>query len=278
VATAWWTLFAMLAFAANSLLCRMALGDASIDPASFSTLRIVSGAVTLAVLVAVRHGRVRVAGSWPSAAALFLYAVPFSFAYVSLATGMGALILFGAVQSTMMVAAVASGERPTGLQWTGLLAALGGLAYLVFPGLQAPSPLGAFLMVAAGVAWGAYSLRGRAVTDPLRDTAGNFARAVVLVLLVSVGFYGDVALSVRGAVLAVASGALASGIGYAVWYTALRGLTATRAAIVQLSVPVIAALAGVIVLDEVMTQRLVIAASAILGGVACGVVGGRKRR
>jgi drug/metabolite transporter (DMT)-like permease len=262
------TLLALTAFAANSVLGRAALGGDTIDAASFSALRLLSGALTLWLLVTVRRGRTQLSGSWLSATYLFLYAVPFSFAYESLATGTGALILFGAVQATMLIAAVSSGERPGWLQWLGLLMALGGLVYLVLPGVSAPDLLGSALMTVAGIGWGLYSLRGRGATDPLGETAGNFARSLPMVALVSAASLGVLRIDATGAALAVTSGALASGVGYATWYAALPALAAATAATVQLSVPVLAAVGGVIFMAETVTSRLVIASLLILGGVA----------
>jgi drug/metabolite transporter (DMT)-like permease len=259
---------AMLAFAANSILCRAALGAAAIDAASFSTLRLVSGALVLVALHALRSGGgVPRAGNWRSAALLFLYAVPFSFSYVSLGAGTGALILFGAVQATMLIAGVVSGERPRPRQWTGLVLAIMGLVYMVLPGVSAPSPAGSALMGVAGVAWGLYSLRGRGADDPLAETGANFARSVPMALVVSVIALDGAHFTTRGATLAVASGALASGLGYVIWYAALRGLSATAAATVQLSVPVLAALGGVVFMGETVTGRLLVASVLILGGV-----------
>ena len=269
------TILALTAFAANSVLCRAALGEGTIDAASFSALRLLSGALALWLLVTLRPGRTTLGGNWRSATYLFLYAVPFSFAYESLSTGTGALILFGAVQATMLIAAVLSGERPGWLQWLGLLTALGGLVYLVLPGVSAPDALGSALMTVAGVGWGFYSLRGRSATDPLGETAGNFARSLPMVALVSAASLGAVRVETTGAMLAVTSGALASGVGYAIWYAALPGLTAASAATVQLSVPVLAAMGGVILMAEVVTPRLLIASLLILGGVALALL---KRR
>ena len=269
------TASALVCFAANSILCRMALGTAAIDPATFSTVRLVSGAVALAILARIlgRHGRPRPPGDWISAGMLFLYAAPFAFAYLWLSAGTGALILFGAVQATMIVAALRSGERPHHLEWGGLFVAIAGLTYLVLPGLEAPSPAGAVLMAGAGIAWGFYSLRGRAAADPLLDTAGNFARAVPLAAAVSAMALPRLHLSFDGLVLATASGALASGLGYVLWYAALRGLTATRAATVQLPVPVLSAIGGVVVLSETITPRLVVATVLVLGGVGLALRG-----
>lgn len=263
----------MVAFAANSILCRLALADASIDPAGFTTIRLASGALTLlAVSTLMSRNTTRDdGGDWFSAFMLFAYAVAFSFAYISLGAGTGALILFAAVQATMIVAALWTGERPHALEWLGLVAALGGLVYLVFPGLTAPSPVGSLLMGSAGIAWGLYSLRGRGAGNPTRATTANFVRSVPLALIVSVIAFRELSVSPRGAVLAVLSGAVASGLGYVVWYTALKGLTATRAAVVQLSVPVIAAIGGVLFLSERISLRLVIASVLILGGVALAV-------
>ena len=207
-------------------------------------------------------------GSWLSAAFLFLYAITFSFAYLSLSTGTGALILFGSVQVTMIVVALHSGERPRAMEWMGLILALGGLVYLVFPGLTAPSPLGSALMIIAGISWGFYTLRGRRSQTPLNDTAGNFVYAVPMVLVILLFSLKNMSISPYGVLYATLSGALASGVGYVIWYAALRGLTTTRAATVQLSVPVIAAWSGIVFLAENMSARLIIAGMLILGGIA----------
>ncbi len=207
---------------------------------------------------------------------LFLYAIAFSFAYLSLSAGTGALILFGSVQVTMLLVALHSGERPQLLEWLGLLFALGGLVYLVLPGLEAPSPVGSVLMMIAGIAWGVYSLRGRGVGSPLANTTGNFIRAVPLIIVVRLVLMNDVHMTQSGILLAVLSGAIASGVGYVIWYTALAGLSATRAAIVQLSVPVLAAWGGVALLAEDVSLRLVLAGALILGGIALAIAGRRK--
>jgi drug/metabolite transporter (DMT)-like permease len=263
------TFVAMLAFAANSLLCRLALGQELIDAASFATVRVLSGAVMLSLIVLPRwriHGHSW--GDWRSAVMLFTYMVFFSFAYLSLSAGTGALILFGAVQLTMFIVALRGGEQFPLLSWIGLTLAILGLVYLVLPGVTAPDPLGVILMAIAGIAWGFYSLLGRGTTDPLVTTANNFIYSVPLVIVVSLFFIGDFNSSLKGLALAATSGAIASGLGYAIWYAALRGLTATRAATVQLSVPVIAAFGGVILLSEQITLRLLLASAATLGGVA----------
>ncbi len=270
LATALYTALALLAFAGNSLLCRLALRGGAIDAASFTTVRLVTGAITLLLVALMTHRKplAPTPGRWSKAALLFLYALPFSFAYINLSAGTGALILFGAVQTTMLIAALRGGERLGPLHWLGLLLALGGLVYLVLPGVTAPSPLGSALMAVAGVSWGFYSLRGRGAQDPLEETASSFARSVPLVLVVSLVAFRQLHLSPLGILFATVSGALTSGIGYVIWYAALKGLTAARAATVQLAVPVIAAAAGVAFLHEALTLRLIVAAVLILGGVA----------
>jgi len=268
------TAAAMLAFAANSLLCRLALLRGGIDPASFGALRIVSGAIALALIVRWRAGGAReTGGDWLSAAMLFAYVAFFSFAYVSLAAGTGALILFGAVQLTMFGAALRAGERFAPLACAGLALAALGLVYLVLPGVSAPSLAGAALMALAGAAWGVYSLRGRGAHDPLGATAGNFLRAAPMALVLWLPFAGSAHADTEGIVLAIVSGAITSGVGYAVWYTALRELSAMRAATVQLSVPPITAFGAVLFLAEPLTLRLVLASVAILGGIALVLAG-----
>lgn len=264
------TTLAMIAFASNSLLNRFALGHNTIDPASYTTVRLVSGAIMLSVIAGLdrKKGVTVLRGSWISAAFLLLYAITFSFAYLSLSTGTGALILFGSVQVTMIVVALWSGERPHIMEWVGLALALGGLVYLIFPGLTAPSPIGSALMTVAGISWGFYTIRGRGSQNPLRDTAGNFVYAVPMVLVVLFFSLKSISFSFSGILYATLSGALASGVGYVIWYAALRGLSTTRAATVQLSVPVIAAWSGVIFLSEVVSIRLFIAGVWILGGIA----------
>lgn len=269
------TLLAMIAFAGNSLLCRLALKETAIDAASFTTIRLVSGALVLWLIVRLRGGGMRPTGSWVSALALFGYAAGFSFAYLSLSAATGALLLFGAVQATMIGVGLWSGERLRPLQVLGLVAALVGLVGLLLPGLSAPPLQGALLMLGAGVAWGVYSLRGKGAGDPTCATAGNFLRTVPLAAGLSVMLIPWATLDGPGAWYAVVSGALASGVGYAVWYTALRGLNATTAATVQLSVPVIAAAGGVVLLGEPLGWRLAIASVAILGGVALVIVNRR---
>jgi len=259
---------ALIAFASNSILCRAALGQQTIDAASFSTIRLLAGALCLWMLVSARRGwRSAVRGSWASAFLLFLYAIPFSYAFGLLTTGTGSLILFGAVQLTMMAAALSGGERPHARQWVGLVAAIAGLVYLVSPGLAAPSPAGAALMSVAGAAWGVYSLRGRGAADPLGETGGNFARAVPLAVVVSL-LAGDRHVTALGLTLAATSGAVASGLGYVAWYAALPSLSATRAALVQLIVPVLAAFGGLMAMGESLSWRLIGSAILVLGGIA----------
>lgn len=261
------TSLAMVAFAGNSLLCRLALKHTAIDAASFTTIRILSGAIALWLLVRTRgtHGA---AGNWPSALALFAYAAGFSFAYISLTAATGALLLFGAVQATMISYGLLKGERLRALQTAGLVLALAGLVGLLLPGLSAPPLMGSVLMLGAGVAWGVYSLRGRGEGDPTSVTAGNFLRAVAFTAALSLAMLSSASVDIAGAGYAIASGALASGVGYAIWYTALRGLIATSAATVQLSVPVLTAVGGIIFLGEAVTLRLVAASAAVLGGIA----------
>jgi drug/metabolite transporter (DMT)-like permease len=263
----------MLAFAGNSLLCRQALQNTDIDPASFTSIRIVSGAIALWLIVGAQRRGSAVAGSWLSALALFGYAVSFSFAYVTLSAGTGALLLFGAVQATMIGYGLASGERLRAWQAVGLLLAIGGLVGLLMPGLSAPPMEGAALMLLAGVAWGIYSLRGKAAGDATRATAGNFMRAVLLATAWSAVTFRSSSLDSNGIGYAIMSGAFTSGIGYAIWYMALGGLNATTGAVVQLSVPVIAAAGGVALLGERVTLRLLVTSAAILGGIAMVMLG-----
>ena len=261
------TITAMFAFAANSLLCRMALGQDLIDAGSFTSIRIISGAITLLLIASIRGHTKKITANWPGVAALFCYMAFFSFAYLSLSAGTGALLLFGSVQLTMFVSAIRHGERFSLLSWAGLGAAFAGLVYLVAPGVTAPDPFGAALMATAGVAWGIYSLIGRRSGQPLLDTTANFVYSVPFTIALSALFIAGANVSMPGAMLAVTSGALASGLGYAIWYAALNGLTAGRAATVQLSVPVIAALGGVLLLSEQITIRLAVATGLTIGGI-----------
>jgi drug/metabolite transporter (DMT)-like permease len=262
------TALAMLAFAANSVLCRLALLQTDIDPASFTALRLASGAAVLWALARWRGSVRSDAGNWLSALALFVYAAGFSFAYVSLPTGTGALLLFGAVQLSMIGVGLWRGERLGALQGLGLALALTGLVVMLLPGLTAPEPAGAALMLIAGAAWGVYSLRGRGAGDAIGVNAGNFVRTLPLALGLLLWLGARSLPDPVGVSYALASGALASGLGYAIWYAALPSLRATTAASVQLSVPVIAAIAGVVLLAEPLELRLVLSALAVLGGVA----------
>jgi len=262
----------MMAFAGNSLLCRVALRHTSIDAASFTFIRIVSGAVALWLIVRMRGRSLEKAGSWISAVALFAYAAGFSFAYLSLPTGTGALLLFGAVQATMIIWALRSGERLSVRQRIGLALAMAGLVALVFPGLSAPPLGGSILMFGAGIAWGVYSLRGKKSGDPSSATAGNFLRAVPMAAALSLLFLPWANLDRAGAGYAIVSGAIASGVGYAIWYTALPSLRGASAASVQLIVPVLAAAGGILFLGEAITLRFLVASVAVLGGIALVVI------
>jgi drug/metabolite transporter (DMT)-like permease len=268
----------LVAFASNSILCRLALSRAEIDPATFTTVRLLSGATVLAALAAIRSPqRWMAGGNWGSAAALAIYAVAFSYAYVSLEAGIGALLLFGAVQATMILTALARGERASRGEWIGHATALGGLIYLVSPGLTAPPPVGAALMIAAGAAWGVYTLRGRGSVAPVLTTAGNFVRSAPLAVAVSAAAAlggNRPAANASGVALALASGVLASGFGYVLWYSALQYLTAVRAATVQLIVPVLGAIGGILLLGESLSPRLAISAALILGGIGVAVTRG----
>lgn len=265
---------ALAGFAGNSLLCRAALRDGAIDAASFTALRLGAGAALLCLLVAVRRGGfTRASGTWPGATALFAYAALFSFAYLRLDAATGALLLFGAVQVTMLARSLREGERFHGWRGLGIALACAGLLVLLLPGARAPAPLAAATMAGAGVAWGLYSLQGRRAGSPLADTAGNFLRALPLALVLVAGVVawrggGALHASRDGVLLALASGALASGLGYALWYAALPALRAGSAATLQLAVPVLAAAGGVVLLGEPLAPRLVLAGVAVLGGIA----------
>jgi drug/metabolite transporter (DMT)-like permease len=263
------TVLALIAFAANSVFCRMALAQPIIDPASYTAVRLITGALTLWLIVSFRRTDLskKAGGSWISAAMLFIYAITFSFAYISLSTGTGALILFAAVQITMIAVGLYRGERPEFSEWLGLFIAIAGLIYLVSPGITAPSTVGSVLMASAGLAWGIYSLRGRGVSDPIGATADNFIRTVPLAVGAAWAWLPTLTLTPMGFLWAALSGSITSGVGYVIWYAALSGLTATRAAIVQLAVPVLAAVGGIAVLSEAITLRLIISAVVILGGV-----------
>jgi len=271
--TAILTTVTMVAFASNSVLCRLALAGNAIDAVSFTTVRLSSGAAMLWLLSSIKYRKKvsRAHGSWRAAFMLFTYAIMFSIAYIQLSAGTGALILFAAVQATMILAGLRSGERPHPVQWAGLFLSLGGLVYLVSPGLTAPSAVGAACMSIAGIAWGVYSMLGRGADDPVSVTTGNFIRAVPPALIVSIVMLSHLDFSAKGLMLALTSGALTSGLGYVLWYAALRGLTATRAAIVQLTVPLLAAGGGILFLSETVSLRLAMSSVLILGGVGLAV-------
>jgi drug/metabolite transporter (DMT)-like permease len=266
------TLLAMVAFASNSLLCRLALRQTTIDAASFTLIRLLSGVIALWLIVITRKPGRPTAGNWTSALALFAYAAAFSFAYISLSVGTGALLLFGMVQATMIFWGLRKGERLNARQWFGLAIALGGLVALVFPGLSAPPIGGALLMTGAGIAWGIYSLRGKGAGDPTSVTAGNFWRSVVFAAVLSMALLRWTNLDPAGIRYAIVSGAIASGVGYVIWYSALPGLKATTAATVQLSVPVLAAVGGILFLSESITLRLLLASLLILGGIGLVII------
>ena len=268
------TTAALFAFAANSLLCRSALAPRLIDPASFTGIRILSGALTLALLVRLLPARADAPfakGSWASAFALFAYAIAFSLAYVRIGAGVGALVLFGMVQTTMVSWGLLTGERPRIAEWVGLGLAVLGLALFMLPGAHTPDPWGTLLMMVAGVAWGVYSLRGRKSSRPLLTTADNFMKAVPFALATCALGYRVMHGTPKGVALATASGAIASGLGYCLWYLALPRHTATRAALVQLTVPIIAALGAVVLLGEAITERLVTGGAIVVAGVALAI-------
>jgi drug/metabolite transporter (DMT)-like permease len=276
--TALLTVLALIAFAANSIFGRLALGEPSIDPTSYTAVRLISGAIALWIIASTRQkepGAVS-AARWAAAAMLFVYAITFSFAYISLSAGTGALILFAAVQITMIAVGLHAGERPPVLEWLGLIIAIIGLVYLVSPGVTAPSPLGSLLMATAGIAWGIYSLLGRGAKNPLTVTRDNFLLTVPFALVGLLLSPSALTISLRGFLWAALSGSLTSAVGYVIWYAALRGLSATLAATVQLSVPVIAALGGVALLSERFTLRLLVSGAAILAGVGLAIYSHRK--
>lgn len=271
------TSLALVAFASNSLLCRLALKQTRIDAASFTLIRIVSGAVVLWLILRMRSGphRPPLQGNWLSALALFAYAAAFSLAYVTLSAATGALLLFGAVQATMILWGLRNGERLHVRQLFGLIVALAGLVALLLPGLSAPPLAGAILMLGAGVAWGVYSLRGRGTSDAISATAGNFLRAVPFAVVLSVAFILRMRVDAAGIACAILSGAIASGLGYVIWYTALPSLKAASAATVQLAVPVLTAAGGILLLREPLTLRFLLASIAVLGGIALVVIARR---
>lgn len=269
------TSLALLAFAGNSILCRLALGGNAIDAASFTTIRLLSGIIVLMAILRLTksNGGSGSKVSWRASSMLFLYAVTFSFAYISLATGIGALILFGSVQITMILASLISGNRLHYPEWIGTLIAFSGFIYLVMPSLTTPSVIGFILMTIAGVAWGIYTLMGRGSRNPLSDTVNNFLCTLPFIAILMAVTFQDAKLSQEGVLLAALSGGIASGVGYTVWYIALAGLTGIQAAVVQLLVPVIAAIGGVLFADEMISLRLVLSSAMILGGILTVILG-----
>jgi len=269
------TVMALTAFAANSVLCRLALGGVTIDAASFTAIRLMSGAFVLFALLKLQGKKTKsdTKGSWSAMLMLFLYALTFSFAYNTLDTGTGALILFGSVQITMILLSLFSGNRLHLIEWVGITLAFAGFVYLVLPGVSAPSVAGFSLMTLAGIAWGVYSLKGRRSVNPLADTAYNFSRSIPLVIVLVVLTFQQAQISLEGTLLAILSGAITSGFGYTIWYMALGGLSATQAAVVQLTVPIIAAFGGVIFLSEQISLRLILSALLILGGILIVILG-----
>ncbi|MBA6232701.1 MULTISPECIES: DMT family transporter [unclassified Colwellia] len=271
------TLFALLAFAANSVLCRLALGENAIDATSFTVIRLLSGIVILILVMQLtsksNEKKPTTKGSWLAASMLFIYAIAFSFGYVSLDTGTGALILFGAVQITMIMVNVISGNKLHFTEWTGLVIAFTGFVYLIIPSLVTPSFVGFILMAISGIAWGLYTLLGRTSTNPLSDTAYNFLRTSPFILILVIFGLDNVHITSIGILFAILSGAIASGIGYFVWYIALRGLSVTQAAVVQLFVPVIAGVGGVIFTNELITHRLIESSALVLGGILMVILG-----
>ncbi len=269
------TTLALIAFAANSVLCRLALGGEAIDAAGFTSVRLLSGALVLLCILKFSDNKIgsSTKGSWSAAFMLFLYAVTFSFAYLTLNTGTGALILFGSVQITMILRSLFSGNRLLPIEWMGVIVAFSGIVYLVLPGVMAPSFTGFSLMTLAGIAWGLYTLKGRSSTNPLSDTTYNFLRSVPFVIVLGLLFFRNAHISREGMILAAISGGITSGIGYTLWYMALRGLSATQAAVVQLSVPVIAGFGGVVFISEQISLRLTLSALLTLGGILMVILG-----
>lgn len=269
------TVLALIAFAANSVLCRLALGNEAIDASSFTGIRLLSGAITLFILLSLQGDNKAASskGSWAASFALFLYAITFSYAYLSLDTGTGALILFGAVQITIIVLSFMAGTRLHFIEWSGVLLAFTGFVYLIFPNITTPSMNGFILMTVSGVSWGIYTLKGRNSKSPLMDTTYNFVRSIPFVAILLMFTMQNASYSSEGIILALVSGAITSGVGYTIWYIALGSLSSTQAAVIQLSVPVIAAIGGVFFVSEVITMRLVISATVVLSGILMVVLG-----
>lgn len=279
--TALLTFVALIAFAANSVLCRMALADNSIDASSFTSIRLISGSVVLLLLVFLRSkfrtgDKQIIKGSWTSGAFLFLYAACFSFAYITLDAGVGALIAFASVQITMISYALIKGRKLNNREWIGVILAFAGFVYLVSPGINAPPLEGFVLMTVSGFGWGMYSVRGKTSENPLEDTSFNFLRSLPYLVIVMIIGMNKFNFSERGVLLAIASGAVTSGIGYTIWYMALNGLNNVQASVVQLSVPALAAAGGILLLSEELSLRFVLSSTIILGGIYLVITGKRK--
>jgi drug/metabolite transporter (DMT)-like permease len=266
---------ALIAFAANSVLCRLALGEGVIDASSFTIIRLLSGAIVLLIIIGISKNKSdsSTKGSWSASIMLFLYAITFSFGYITLDTATGALILFGSVQITMILLSVLSGNRLHISEWFGMATAFSGFVYLILPGATAPSATGFFLMTVSGIAWGIYTLKGRISMNPLMDTGYNFLRTIPFVIILVMITIKSAHFSLEGILLGVLSGGIASGIGYTLWYIALSGLSVTQAAVLQLLVPVIAAVGGIIFVSESLTIHLIISSIMVLGGILMVVLG-----
>jgi len=266
---------ALIAFAANSVLCRLALGNEAIDAPSFTGIRLLSGAITLFIILTIKGSNKGTLskGSWTAGLMLFLYAITFSYAYLSVDTGTGALILFGSVQITMIMLSLVSGTRLHLIEWSGVIIAFTGFIYLILPDITTPSVNGFVLMTVSGMSWGIYTLKGRGSKNPLMDTSYNFLRTIPFVALLAIFTTQNMSYSFEGIILALISGAITSGVGYTIWYIALGGLSSTQAAVLQLSVPVIAAIGGVVFVSEEITIRLIISATIVLSGILMVVLG-----
>jgi drug/metabolite transporter (DMT)-like permease len=279
IKTILFTGLALIAFAANSVLCRLALGESAIDASTFTIVRLLAGAIVLTVIMSISkiksnsNTNSSTKGSWPASIALFIYALTFSFAYVTLDTATGALILFGSVQIAMILMSIFSGNRLHISEWFGMAIAFTGFVYLILPGVTTPSVIGFLLMTVSGIAWGIYTLKGRGSKNPIMDTAFNFLRTMPFVIILAIVTFKYAHYSSEGILLAVLSGSIASGIGYMIWYSALSGLSVTQAAVLQLLVPVIAAVGGIIFVSESISFRLTVSSAMILGGILMVVLG-----
>lgn len=269
------TVLALLAFAGNSILCRLALNEGAIDAASFTSIRLLSGALFLLLLVGIKAKEKLwlSKGKWLSACLLFLYAIAFSYSYVDIDTGTGALILFGSVQVTMVLFSFFKGHKLILAEWFGLIVAFSGLLVLLLPGAATPTISAFLLMVLSGFAWAFYTIAGRDSKTPLLDTAGIFIKTIPLITLLTLGTYEHMKISNEGVLLAVLSGVVTSGLGYAIWYAALAKLSVTQAAIFQLTVPIIAAFGGVLFSHELITAQLLVSSLLVLGGIFINIIG-----